>query len=639
MTKMRLFGGMGRVNMAVRGLIVGASVVALASVSGCGSGGGGARLVVNSSEDVAAPPAGKMTLRAAIAQAAPGDTITFDPSLDGAVIQLKLVGEEHTTLRGEVYTGNTFAGYGDRDYGRSALFARKSLTIDGSSLPNGITLRWAGDAATPARVLAVYGDLTMRNVSVLGGRSTGEAIAGGTQPYTLARGAGLAVWGWARLRKCVIADNQCLGDLSGSRDRGTYGGGVYANGLEMEDCIVSGNVAAGYGAAGGGIYSVGGAENTSGRGNQATLTRCTVSGNRVTAQHAYGGGVFTLSGGPNNLATMVLRNCTVARNLVEDHPGLPDAGPHYYRGGGIYMGGGSLMLVSCTVAENEVTGHAAIFSGRPNVGGGGVAATIGNAHTVEDAVVRHSVVVGNRLNGVSEDWFAGSLLGFYSDGYNVFGTLDFSQILAPVPEWLDLNRKHYPAPGDQDGVPVEQALDVAGAERHTTVLSAGVGAGQPVVLWYRPVAQALDRVPAGSYTVEHVRAGYTGYGVATDDFLNRVLEHIRARHAATLGADFGTQFGDQTGVTWFGPGVTWPSDPANAPWIGFWRDVDSAIAGRLGMAGLNDDFWGSFRTGDLGNGLRMTVSRAERRVAIIGDDQRGSGRPAGGRGDAGAVEL
>lgn len=614
------------------------TVGAALALWGCGSGNAGRRLLVSSAEDTATPPAGVMTLRQAIEQASSGDTITFDPALNGRVIDLVIVGSEHSTLKGEVYAGNTFAGYQDRDYGASALYARKSLTIDARSLPSGITLRWNGEAATPARVLAIDGDLTLRNVTVRGGRSGAAAIADGTQPFTLARGAGLAVWGRLRMEKCTVADNHCEGDLQGSRDRGTYGGGIYSNGLEIEDCIVAGNSATGYGAAGGGIYSVGGADHTSGVGNQTRLVRCAISGNRVTAQHAYGGGVFSLSGGPNNLATMTLENCTVTQNLVEDHPGLPEAGPHYYRGGGIYLGGGSLTVVSCTIAQNEVTGHAAVFSGKPNMGGGGVAATIGSAHTVGDVVVRHSIVVGNHLNQADEDWFTGSLIRFYSQGYNRFGVLDFSQILVPVPDWMDLNRKHYPAAGDQDKLAIGQVLDTGGAERHVSLVSAGVNPGQPVVLWYLPMGDAADIVPHGRYQVRPVRAGYVGFGVPTDDFLNHVVSQLRSRYGSVLGSDFGAEYGDMTGTSWYGPAETWPSDPANAAWVAFWRALESDIGGRLGAAGLNDDFWGSFASGDLSPAVRLTVATEQHTVSLTGSDQRGAGRPAGTAGDAGAIE-
>jgi hypothetical protein len=616
-----------------------AAVLFVSLAAGCGeSTPPWTTIEVNSLEDAEQPASGTITLRAAIEQAGGRTRITFAPALDGGTIRLAIVGAPHSILKGEVYAGAppTFQGYQERDYGKSALYARKNLIIDASTLPSGITIAW--DGADRARVLAVYGDLTMTNVTITSGHASAEPIAGGSQPYTLGRGGGLAVWGTAILRNCTVSGNRAEGDLEGSRDRGAYGGGIYANGLSLENCVVSGNSAVGYGAGGGGIYSVGGADNRRGVGNHATLVATTVSGNRVTAQHAYGGGIFSLAGGPGNLAWMRLTNCTVARNLVQDHPDLPEAGQWYYRGGGIYMGGGSLALASSTVAENEVRGPAAAFGGKPNRGGGGVAATIGNAHVVEYVELQHSIVAGNRVGDVAEDWFAGSLLDFQSLGHNLLGVLDFSQILVPVPPWSSLSRKHYPKTGDQDGVALAEVVSLDGIHRHGAITSAGVDAGEPAVLSYPPAGPAVDSVPAAPYGVTAVLAEYTGYGLPTDDFLNHVLEKLRTDHGDVLGYDFGSGFGDLTGVTFHGPGVSWPSNPENADWIAFWRDLDVELGDRLGTVRLGDDFWGSFQTGPVGDHLWLDLARPMATVRLVGTDQLGRARPAGPGGDVGAIE-
>ena len=592
---------------------------------------------VNSLEDLASPPAGTVTLRSALAAATASDTITFSSQLNGSTIRLKVVGENHSILKGEVYSGMTYQGYAERDYGKSALYARKNVSIDASNLPNGITILW-DDTATHARVLAVYGDLSLKNVTIAEGNSTADQLTDGTQPYTLARGGGVAVWGIATLTNCTIKENQVVGDTVASRDRGTYGGGVFADALKITNCVISGNSATGYGAAGGGVYSVGGSDyaNTLFQGADSEIKQSTVSGNRVTAQHAYGGGVFSLGGGPTNRASMYITNSTIARNLVQDNPDLPEAGPYYYRGGGIYLGGGSLYLASSTVVENEVNGNAAIISGKPNMGGGGIAATIGDAHVVEEMDLQHSIVAGNKLNGAANDLFSGSLINFYSYGYNRIGTIDFSQILVPVPDWADLNRKHYPKVGDQDGVALADVVLVDQAQKSLTIASAGPDAGQPAVLWYPPASESLAKVPAQDYTVTTHAAGYSDCGVPSDDFLNQVLAQIRLKYGATLGNDFGSaEFGDLTGVTFYGPSVGWPSASTNAPWITFWRNLDTLIGEKLGSAKLNEDFWATFPTGHVGN---ETFSRAgtDHTVKPATADQRGHSRT--GNPDIGAIE-
>jgi len=593
-------------------------------------------MVVNSLADDAAPPAGTVTLRSALARIRPGGKITFARALDGGTIRLTQVADEHTVLPGETFEAGVFAGYGERDYGRSALYVRKSVTIDASSLRQGITLAWDGGAGNPARVLAVYGDLAMTNVTVSSGFSEAAPTADTLQPWTLARGGGLAIWGTATLRRCTFAGNRVAGDLNASRDRGAFGGAIYGNRLLLTDCVIAGNAASGYGAAGGGVYSVGGAVIP----GESSLLRTTVSGNRVTAQHAYGGGVYSDGGGPGRRKTLALENCTIARNLVEDNPALPEppGSQYYYRGGGVYMSNGSLAVTSSTIVENAVTGIPATFRGRPNMGGGAVAATIGDAHTVEEMRVRHSILAGNTLNGAPSDIYTGSLMHFLSDGYNLVGSLDASQILVPVPPWWSLSRKHWPKAGDRDEVPLSAAVDLGGIAFHDRIVSAGVDAGGPAVLWYPPGTDARDQLPAQRYRVSYVLAQYQVRSGHEDAFLVAVLERLRTDYAAQLGSDFGEEFGDVSGIPFLPTPMVWPREPANAAWIAFWRDLDVALDGRLGATGLEDGFWGSFDDVPNEAGVILSLSEQHRSVFLTGVDQRGEKRPGGGQGDVGAIE-
>jgi hypothetical protein len=603
----------------------------------------GSAIMVNSAEDTADPPAGQVTLRSALEWIHSGGVITFAPHLDGATIALHTVANEHSVLPGEVFTmagGRwTFEGFQERDYGRSALYVSKNVTIDASALPAGVAVRWAGGDADPARVLAVYGNLTMRNVTVTGGRAVASPIAGGSQPFTLGRGGGLAVWGVAKLDGCVIFDNRAEGDDVPSRDRGAFGGGIYANVVLLTDSVVSGNSTSGYGAAGGGIYSVGG---TLRGGPASKLARSTVSGNRVTGQHAYGGGIYTDGGGPGNRQYLTLTNCTIARNLVEDHPAIAEStmSQFYYRGGGVYMSNGYLKVEGCTIAENRVTGNPYPFSGKPNMGGGGIAATIGNAHVVENMDLLHSIVVGNYVNEEADDVFTGSLIEFYSFGYNLVGKLDFRQMHVPIPSWDSLSRRHWPKAGDRDGVQIGEALDLDRVVTFPSVPSVGVDEGQAVVLWYPPGPAAADRIPAGGYPVDAVSAGYTVAPEGTDDFLYLLREWLRSRHADLLGADFGTSLEPWIDATFYETPQTWPSDPRNAPWISFWRGLETELDGKLGPAGLGDEFWRSFPDGPFGDHVFMNVYvRIATDVFPLAEDQTATPRPSGPGSDIGAIEA
>ena len=85
------------------------------------------------------------------------------------------------------------------------------------------------------------------------------------------------------------------------------------------------------------------------------------------------------------------------------------------------------------------------------------------------------------------------------------------------------SRQRWPKPGDVEGVELEEALNVAGAQYHATAISAGTDAGSPALLWYPPADLAVDKIPVQEYSVTYVHAGYSGFGVPTDDFLNHVI--------------------------------------------------------------------------------------------------------------------
>ncbi|MDI6796453.1 MAG: hypothetical protein QMD09_05895, partial [Desulfatibacillaceae bacterium] len=498
-------------------------------------------IIVNSLIDDANPPEGVMTLRLALASAADSQPIIFDAALNGGVIALSIVGEEHSVLKGEVMgmrdepSGpvSYLEGYFERDYGRSALYARKNVIIDASALPQGITLAWTGGAADPARVLAVFGNLTLKNAAITGGHSIFEQIdpveAFHDQPFTLARGAGVAVWGTARIENCIIYDNHCSGDFNSSRDRGAFGGGLYADIVLMENSVVSGNTVLGAGAGGGGVCSVGGADSAR---TVSTIKSSSITGNRISGVYAYGGGVYSDGGGIGNSKGLELVNCTLAEN-VADYPPLPPQVLNigYWRGSAAYMSNGTMFIQGCTVVGNQVFGKPRVDSlGKPNLAGA-VAATIGNAHAVEDMTVGHSILVGNTIHESTgavydQDIFTGSLMYFTSMGYNRIGVIEFGQILVPVGAWgwRSLCRKHYPKQGDEDGVAPASVLNLAdGVIRSVVIACAGANEPGFAVLYYEPGADALDKIEP-SYFVQTVMADYFLNRNGNDNFLEIMLD-------------------------------------------------------------------------------------------------------------------
>ncbi len=670
-------------------------ILLLALISACSSndsrsGIPSEPIIVNSIEDISDPTGETVTLRSALASAASGQTIEFDASLDGSTIELSIVGEEHTTLKGEVMqmidtpSGpvSELLGYFNRDYGKSALYARKNVVIDASALPSGITISWTG--TDDARVLAVYGNLTMTNVTVTGGRSIAEDISATNddQPWTLARGGGVAVWGRARLTDCKLYDNYCEGDFDSSRDRGTFGGGIYADIVEMENCTVSGNTLYGAGVSGGGVFSVGGRETYE---TTSIITGSAITGNHITGLMGYGGGVYSDGGGIGNANTLRLINSTIAQNLV-DYPFPASFG--YWRGGGVYMSNGSMIIKTCTVVENQVHGVPRTDDlGKKNLAGG-IAATIGNAHALEDMIIGHSIIAGNTVHEFggttyNHDIFTGSAFYFMSMGYNRIGVIDFSQILVPVGEesWRSLNRKFYPQSDginilDIDGVDIADVLDLTnGITYSDDILSAGVNPDEPVVLYYEPKGNAIDQIPDGTYSVTGTYMEYSIPSNATNDFLSIVLGRLESEYSLTgFAADFTADFeiflenvdiDDETDgnqpfedpdgnpiltladTQWFGPAVTWPRELYNYPYIEFWHQLDDALFAEdipgMGPELISDDVWNIlFSSGALDENPDIVMRKIPStlfRVTSEQDDQLGNYRPVNGLGDIGAIEI
>jgi hypothetical protein len=516
------------------------------------------------------------------------------------------------------------------------------------------------------------------------------------QTSTLARGAGLAVWGVANLSDCAIYENHAVGDgADSSRDGGAYGGGVYADTVVMNNCIVSGNTVSGGGAAGGGVFSVGGRDT---QVDVSSISHSTITENRIAGLFAYGAGVYSDGGGIGLATRLHVENSTVARNLVEP-PALPpflfdllDIG--YWRGGGLYMSNGHMKVKSSTIVENEVYGKPRNSElHKPNMAGG-IAATIGNAHAVEDMVIGHSIIAGNTVHEIdgmgpdgytignvyAHDVFTGSVFYFRSMGYNRIGVIDFSQILVPVgePGWASLSRKHYPQVDDQDGVVAGDVL--GGVTLSTFINSAGVGADPFAVLSYEPAGSALDKVPGGNYNVTEVLGALAGSPNEGRNslLLPLILDRFQDVYGqVNFGSEFRTYFEeflldvdpDTAGSQWYfncnsltadtleqsywcGPGQTWTQEDHNFAYIEFWRRLDWALANEvpgvnvdqmsnLGPALMNDDVWVALF--GLGTsqfaGISVSLNESTLVVNPLDTDQLGGPRPADLLGDIGAVEI
>jgi len=289
-------------------------------------------------------------------------------------------------------------------------------------------------------------------------------------------------------------------------------------------------------------------------------------------------------------------------------------------------------MQSSTVVDNAVYGVARTDDlDKPNLAGG-IAATIGNAHAVENMTIGHSIITGNWVHEVEgssypHDIFTGSLLHFRSKGYNRIGTLDFNQILVPVgePNWGSLCRRHFPQAGDEADVDMADVLNlVSGVTRSDIINSVGVNPTDPVVLAYEPTGNAIDQIQATGYSISETIAEYTLAQNGDDDFLVILLDRLESHYNLTDFADsFTTEF--ET----------------------FLHEVDLAllaeqIAG-MGSELLGEDAWAAlFSAGPLSENsdISMTIrTNPVFYVQLEAVDQHATARPGGTLGDIGAVEV
>ncbi len=326
-------------------------------------------LVVNSSSDSTSSDAHRLTLREAIQSAPSGSTILFDPSLEGATIE----------LRAELQV------------------AGKQLTIDASGLPGGLTL--SGERGDPdderdnVRHFRLSGEvaLTLRKLTL----RDGFAVDGG------AIHAGLDAKPFLLLEDCVIEDN-----------RASYGGAILGFGtIIARDSLFRRNHAE----EGGAILL----DNIS-SSRQASLLRLERSRFEENTASFSGG---ALSG---YFAEVVLLECNFAGNTADA------ANFERGRGGALALEDSSLEVIDSTFNSN-LSGHEggaiSLFGGTGEIDdsrleGNHLAATtsgaVGGAVSVEQAnlLLRRSTLQENSAG----EFGAGGALGARKSALTIEGS-------------------------------------------------------------------------------------------------------------------------------------------------------------------------------------------------------------------------
>lgn len=314
---------------------------------------------------------GAGSLRQALADASPDDTIVFDGGLAGTI----------ALSSGE-------------------LVVATNVTIDG---PGSDVIEVSGGDAM--RVFNITGgSVLISGLTMTDGRHQGADGFGGMQPDA---GRGGAIFNAATLglTECVISSSTANGGQNfdpGQAGEGQGGGIANTGSLNMTNCLVESNQARGGNGTsmghagdgrGGGIYSDG----------ELVLYRCTVYANSAIGGLAGGGGGG--GGGSNGLAqggglwsigpgSTVVTLCTFAANFVNS----PDNG----RGGGLEPGNPTT-IHSCTITDNN-----------GQTFGGGISAGAG-------VTIVNSIVALNQANSGPD--VSGTVT---SSGYNLVGVFDGS---------------------------------------------------------------------------------------------------------------------------------------------------------------------------------------------------------------------
>jgi len=195
------------------------------------------------------------------------------------------------------------------------------------------------------------GSLTLTNVTVTGGRATGENADGGGI---------LSTSGTVILINSSVSGNSTSGDLADGGGIRTSSGSIL-----VLNSTVSGNSTSGYSGYGGGIYTDSG---------EVFLTNSTLSENNTDGTNSDGGGIFTSDG------NITLTNSTVSGNQTISA---------YSEGGGISTYAGSVSLFNSTISSNQTNGALSY--------GGGI-------YTSSGAVsLNNSTVTANRTVGENSD--------------------------------------------------------------------------------------------------------------------------------------------------------------------------------------------------------------------------------------------
>ncbi len=241
---------------------------------------------------------GAGSLRAVVAGAAPGATVTFTAGLSGQVIALT----------------------------SEDILLDKNITIDATALPNRIQIT---NTVPFSRIITVATNVTasLKGLRLSGGRSQFDSVG------NFGNGGAILNEGKLTLSGCYLDQNSAL-----------RGGAVFNlfGVLNLNQCAFVGNWAipdldAGHGGA---VLNLAGT---------TTINQCTFTGNSVTSYDSYGGtggAVHNYNGSLTINQSTITANSAVRGEKVMGYDSQPGDG------GGIYNLGGNLLIFNSIVSAN-----------------------------------------------------------------------------------------------------------------------------------------------------------------------------------------------------------------------------------------------------------------------------------------------
>jgi hypothetical protein len=353
---------------------------------------------------------GAGSLRDAITKAGNGDTIVFDPSLNGQIITLtsdQLTINKNLDIEGP---GASLVAISGNNTNRVFNIPEgNTVTIAGLTITQGL----GSGAQGGGGVLVTGSTLALTNDAF----SCNQVASAGSRSFSLGGALGSLNGANTTVSGCTFFHNVANGQ--GNETGSAFGGAIFTAGnsstLTVQDSTFIGNEAIGGDGVtatdghGRGMAQAGAIESEGGANSSLTVTNCTFSGNMAIAGNAGSGG---------NTSNILLDNAL---------------------GGAIHEAGTTLVVSGSTFTNNQALGGSNATggsSGGVGVADGGALSTQFGAATITDSTFDHNLAQGGSGNSggsgsLSVGWGVGGAVGNYFSGTSLVASNDtFSNNLA-----------------------------------------------------------------------------------------------------------------------------------------------------------------------------------------------------------------